>query len=49
MVHRSIFKRDVTRLKTPLEEKGIRSNFKEDKRKEDSEKMSVNDVKINRD
>jgi NADH dehydrogenase len=43
------FKRDVTRLKTPLEEKGIRSNFKEDKRKEDSEKMSVNDVKINRD
>jgi len=43
------FKRDVTRLKTPLEEKGIRSNFKEDKRKEDPEKMSVNDVKINRD
>jgi len=43
------FKRDVTRLKTPLEEKGIRSNFKKDKQKEDSEKMSVNDVKINTD
>jgi NADH:ubiquinone reductase (H+-translocating) len=43
------FKRNVTRLKTPLEEKGIRSNFKEDKQKEDSEKMSVNDVKINTD
>jgi hypothetical protein len=35
------FKRDVTRLKTPLEEKDIRSNFKKNKRKEDSEKMSV--------
>jgi NADH dehydrogenase len=43
------FKRDVTRLKTPLEEKGIRSNFKEDKQKEDSEKMSVHGVKINTD
>ena len=29
------FKRDVTRLKTSLEEKGIRSNFKKDKQKED--------------
>jgi NADH dehydrogenase len=36
------FKRDVTRLKTPLEEKGIiRSDFKRDQRKEDSQKMSV--------
>ena len=36
------FKRDVTRLKTPLEEKGIiRSDFKKDQRKEDSQKMSV--------
>ena len=36
------FKRDVTRLKTPLEEKGtIRSDFKMDRRKEDQEKMSV--------
>jgi hypothetical protein len=43
------FKRDVTRLKTPPEEKGIRSNFKEDKQKENSEKMSVNGVKINTD
>ena len=43
------FKRDVTRLKTPLEEKAIKSNFKEDKEKEDSEKMSLNDVKINTD
>jgi NADH dehydrogenase FAD-containing subunit len=33
------FKRDVTRLKTPLEEKSIiRSNFEKGKRKEDSEK-----------
>ena len=32
------FKRDVTRLKTPLEEKGTRSNFKDDKQKEDSKK-----------
>ena len=36
------FKRDVTRLKTPLEEKNIRSNFKKKKGEEDSEKMSVN-------
>ncbi len=36
------FKRDVTRLKTPLEEKGmIRSDFKMDRRKEGQEKMSV--------
>jgi NADH dehydrogenase len=42
------FKRDVTRLKTPLEEKGIRSNFNE-KKIEESEKMSVNGVKINTD
>ena len=42
------FKRDVTRLKTPLEEKGIRSNFKEKKR-EDSEKMSANGIKFNTD
>jgi NADH dehydrogenase len=36
------FKRDVTRLKTPLEEKGIiRSDFKKDQKKEDSQKMSV--------
>jgi NADH:ubiquinone reductase (H+-translocating) len=42
------FKRDVTRLKTPLEEKGVRSDFKEKKR-EDSEKMSVNGVKIKTD
>ena len=32
------FKRDVTRLKTPLEEKGTRSKFKDDKQKEDSKK-----------
>ena len=43
------FKRDVTRLKTPPEEKGIRSNFKEDKQKENSEKISANSVKINTD
>jgi NADH:ubiquinone reductase (H+-translocating) len=44
------FKRDVTRLKTSLEEKSIiRSNFEKGKRKEDSEKMSVNGVKINTD
>jgi NADH:ubiquinone reductase (H+-translocating) len=43
------FKRDVTRLKTPLEESIIRSNFKKHKQEEDSEKMSVNDVKINTD
>ncbi|MGA9844036.1 MAG: FAD-dependent oxidoreductase [Nitrososphaeraceae archaeon] len=44
------FKRDVTRLKTPLEEKGTRSKFKDDKQKEDSKKMSaVNGVKINTD
>jgi NADH dehydrogenase len=42
------FKRDVTRLKTPLEEKSVRSNFKE-KKIEESEKMSVNGVKINTD
>jgi NADH dehydrogenase FAD-containing subunit len=36
------FKRDVTRLKTPLEEKGIvRPDFKKDQKKEDSQKMSV--------
>lgn len=33
---------------TPLEEKGIRSNFNE-KKIEDLEKMSVNGVKINTD
>jgi NADH:ubiquinone reductase (H+-translocating) len=42
------FKRDVTRLKTPLEEKGIRSDFK-GKKREDSEKTSVNGVKIKTD
>jgi hypothetical protein len=37
------FKRDVTRLRTPLEEKGItRSDFDKDKsKKENQEKMSV--------
>jgi NADH dehydrogenase len=39
------FKRDVTRLKTPLEEKSVRSiNFK--KRSEDSEKASVKGAKV---
>ena len=42
------FKRDVTRLKTQIEEKGIRSNFK-NKESEESEKMSLNGVKINPD
>jgi NADH:quinone reductase (non-electrogenic) len=32
------FKRDVTRLKTPLEEKSIRSNFKKKTGEDDSEK-----------
>lgn len=41
------FKRDVTRLKTPIEEKAIKSNFK--KKRKESEKMSLNDVKINPD
>ena len=41
------FKRDVTRLKTPIEEKGIKSSLK--KEREESEKMSLNDVKINPD
>ena len=36
------FKRDVTRLKTPLEEKSIRANFEKKTGEDDSEKMSVN-------
>jgi NADH dehydrogenase len=42
------FKRDVTRLKTPLEEKETRSNFKKKKKGVDSEKISAG-VKINTD
>jgi hypothetical protein len=41
------FKRDVTRLKTPLEQKETRSNFKK-KKGVDSEKKSAG-VKINTD
>ena len=36
------FKRDVTRLKTPLEEKSIRANFEKKTGEDYSEKMSEN-------